>query len=639
LTGEANSTLNTIRMLNWTVNDASCTVGQVPVGIGTVHATNNGYISCNTPGEKVLTLTARDNASAIMTDTASFSVSAALLIVEANGPYAGQKQKNITLIGAASDSNGSIQTIQWSVNDSSCALTQTNNGLDVYFTSARQANGTINCSTTGTRTVNLTVTKFQESAWDATTLTITLNGTLPENPPTVHANGPYELLIGEAIEVVGRASDTDGTLTSLDWSVDSSDCTITPHRIGLGTSTATNNATINCTTDDTFTLTLTAKDNQLLTTTDTAGLDVYAEGSFCGDAVCDDIEDCESCPGDCEACPDNCDPVPEDCTNAIDDDCDNRIDCSDVSCNADAACGSSPVIFKGSSPSVFKGGSPLVLKGSSSPLLLKGSSPLFLKGNNNTNTTNTTNTTNRTNPPPRQVTVAEASFGQGIVRVSSFGRPAITALSSGPSGNIFAFALRNSTNSSNLSVYYFGTDGIVLLKNAAAGWMQSAWVRDSVETNKYVLPSALDGDYALVAVMQPLPDNQSNQTNTTNPPPIETPAETSFPWLFIIVGVIVILGALVFFFRNKILPMKFKPSLHQEHSMIGSHSDEPLLSEPRVIAPHESASPRLEAKRMLQAEILKGKSMDDAKIELMKKGWNAKVINQAVKDVNEAHIK
>jgi hypothetical protein len=65
-------------------------------------------------------------------------------------------------------------------------------------------------------------------------------------------------------------------------------------------------------------------------------------GSYCGDAYCDDAEDCDSCPDDCgtctEACGDGvCDATTEDC-DTCPDDCGACSVCGDGTCSPDETC-------------------------------------------------------------------------------------------------------------------------------------------------------------------------------------------------------------------------------------------------------------------------------------------------------------
>ena len=155
-------------------------------------------------------------------------------------------------------------------------------------------------------------------------------------------------------------------------------------------------------------------------------------------------------------------------------------------------------------------------------------------------------------------------------------------------------------------------------------------------TGVYYGHLASDGEYVLV---EKVPDQPKSPEIT---PPVEELPESggSYAWLFVVL-IVIALGGVVFVFRQrigafyqeKVSGRVFKQGRMAEGKGVESLPVQPGHSESHVMHRSSSATPRLEAKRLLQSAILGGKSLDDAKLDLLKKGYDSKLVEKVAEEL------
>lgn len=240
----------------------SCTFSPTPsyAGMGTSSTTITSWVSCTTLGNGyVIKLTARDDAGNQASDTATVNIVDVPPVVNWDqAAYSGTHGATVPLSGTGTDSDGFITSFWGTVESgpAGCSYgTPTETGVGGPSHTATHAN-TISCPYSGTYTLRLhgTDDAFLQSYGDAT-LTINNVGI----PPVITASGGTRPL-GTPVPIAARATDSDGTLAQLTWSGPGA-CTLTTTATGLGTNDAHNDGTASCTPAGTYTLQVTAIDN------------------------------------------------------------------------------------------------------------------------------------------------------------------------------------------------------------------------------------------------------------------------------------------------------------------------------------------------------------------------------------------
>lgn len=284
---------------NWSCNlDPDLYPNPLVTGIGTSHAHINAVYICSSSGEHEFTLTATDNDALTATDTATVTISANIPpTADAGGPYEGQVNEDIVVYGTGTDSDGDITNIYWTDEMPCSVFNETPVGIG---SSNASITAVINCPNEGTYLAELVVT--DDSAVSVTDRADVIVTALPPNePPTVDTHEPlggYEGEAGLDIELHGSASDNDGTIDIIEWSTTAYQCQLwndsTP---GIGSANADVYSRINCSTEGTYAVTLSATDDDDATAEETIYITVnapvnnpptaYAHGPYSGEVNTD----------------------------------------------------------------------------------------------------------------------------------------------------------------------------------------------------------------------------------------------------------------------------------------------------------------------------------------------------------------
>jgi hypothetical protein len=219
-------------------------------------------ITCTDDGEVQLTLTVKDDDGGMGTDEATLTLSNVAPTAIAGGPYAGTEGSAITLNGSQTDP-GANDTFSylWTVNTSGIDA-----GGTCTFDDATKRYAKVTCTDDGAFTLTLRVTD-DDGGVDSkqTALTVQNAG------PVAVAGDPYAGTEGGAIQLNGSATDagSNDPVTYL-WTANTSGidaggaCTFDD--------ATKKNAKVTCTDDGSFTLTLTASDDDGGTGTSSATL-------------------------------------------------------------------------------------------------------------------------------------------------------------------------------------------------------------------------------------------------------------------------------------------------------------------------------------------------------------------------------
>jgi predicted esterase len=166
-------------------------------------------------GTYVFRLTVKDNDGASDADDVKLTVNPEPSLNKLPVASAGSDQtitypiKAITLVGSASDADGTIESYQWT------KVSGPNAGMSNVTTRKLWAYDLI----AGTYIFRLTVRDNSGgTAYDDVTLTVNGSTTTPNVSPTVSAGNDQSITLPtKAITLVGSASDSDGTIASYNW--------------------------------------------------------------------------------------------------------------------------------------------------------------------------------------------------------------------------------------------------------------------------------------------------------------------------------------------------------------------------------------------------------------------------------------
>jgi PKD repeat protein len=220
---------------------------------GTGEATTCAYA---TAGTYTVTLTVTDDDGATGTDTALVLVNATVPneppVADAGPDQNALVNETVMFNGSGSyDPDGTIVSYDWNFGDETNGTGETT--MCVY-------------ATAGTYTVTLTVTD-DEGATGMDTALVLVNATVPNEPPVADAGPDQNALVNETVTFNGSGSyDPDGTIVSYEWD------------FGDGNNATGETTTCAYATAGTYTVTLTVTDDEGATGTDTASVNVVAEG-------------------------------------------------------------------------------------------------------------------------------------------------------------------------------------------------------------------------------------------------------------------------------------------------------------------------------------------------------------------------
>jgi hypothetical protein len=111
---------------------------------------------------------------------------------------------------------------------------------------------------------------------------------------------------------------------------------------------------------------------------------------------------------------------------------------------------------------------------------------------------------------------------------------------------------------------------------------------------------------------------------------VEEPKGT-FPWYLVIVFVVLIAGLLVFILRGRIFPPGNAET--RAHENTTSAASSAIVNITAKAAQKSPLILKFEAKEMLKNQVSRGKNVDDVKLEMIKQGWDSKIIDAAEKEL------
>ena len=254
LTGTASDSDGTISTYAWSVDDTS--VITITSGNAATLQYTASQVSSDTQVTFTLTVTDDDGATA----SATYDVTVNNVPVPNQSPtissITGDTTINEgasgTLTGIASDSDGTISSYLWSVNDTSTITITTGDAAILQYTASQVSSNT-------QVTFTLTVTD-DDGATASATYDVTVNNVpVPNQSPTISSiTGDTTINEGASGTLTGTASDSDGTISTYAWSVDdTSVITITSGNAATLQYTASQ---VSSDTQVTFTLTVTDDD-------------------------------------------------------------------------------------------------------------------------------------------------------------------------------------------------------------------------------------------------------------------------------------------------------------------------------------------------------------------------------------------
>ena len=254
LTGIASDSDGNISSYLWSVDDTSTIT--ITTGDAAILRYTASQVSSDTQVTFTLTVTDDDGATA----SATYDVTVNNVPVPNQSPtissITGDTTINEgasgTLTGTASDSDGTISTYAWSVDDTSVITITSGNAATLQYTASQVSSDT-------QVTFTLTVTD-DDGATASATYDVTVNNVpVPNQSPTISSiTGDTTINEGASGTLTGIASDSDGNISSYLWSVDdTSTITITTGDAAILRYTASQ---VSSDTQVTFTLTVTDDD-------------------------------------------------------------------------------------------------------------------------------------------------------------------------------------------------------------------------------------------------------------------------------------------------------------------------------------------------------------------------------------------
>jgi hypothetical protein len=332
----------------------------------------------------------------------------------------------------------------------------------------------------------------------------------------------------------------------------------------------------------------------------TTNMTTYDASVECDHSNCDQGEYELSCPEDCTAADNTsannrsstCIAVPEICNNHKDDDCDGHTDLRDADC--------------------------IISEHAQLPTI------------SNLN-------------PVRQ------SFSAGIIEGSAPINNALenTVLDATPQGTVYSFKVKS--NMTNTSIRYTGNaQSIEVYQKAGTTW-NKVTMQTGSNPDEYTAQGLSQGEYVIVekniqtAVQTQLqastpppatkPTTTSDNAPTTqtySAPTIEEPQPSRSYLPYILVAAAIVLLASFMVYKTKFSPFKTIDDVNKAPPLI------PEQQQSILYKPSPGKRTQIHEARMLfQSELLKGKSSDDAKLELLKQGYDSHTINDVLKEMKK----
>jgi cysteine-rich repeat protein len=206
--------------------------------------------------------------------------------VNVGGPYVKKRNAAFTITGTAVDYDGTISSLSWGAT-APVGCTQIQGAATGLGTASASRILTLTCTTTGAKQATLTATDNSGlSSLSTAQITINLN-----NAPSVNAGGHYTENVNQNVILTGTATDSDGNINTISWNTGPipPGCTQTQGvAVGTGSPSASRTLTLNCNSAISGPITLTATDNDALSSSDQAQVTISsppivdAGGSYTG---------------------------------------------------------------------------------------------------------------------------------------------------------------------------------------------------------------------------------------------------------------------------------------------------------------------------------------------------------------------
>jgi|GEM_PF-3507913 len=159
-------------------------------------------------GTHPLAVVATDADGAVASASTTLTIVNLAPVVTAGGPYAVVEGSNVLLAGTASDPGGDTMSLGWDLN------------ADGVFTDALGATPTVSWSALaslglGSHALSLVAVDAEGASTIATT-TVTITSI----PPTAAAGGPYAILEGQTLNLIGSGNSVGGRALTYAWDLD-----------------------------------------------------------------------------------------------------------------------------------------------------------------------------------------------------------------------------------------------------------------------------------------------------------------------------------------------------------------------------------------------------------------------------------
>jgi hypothetical protein len=217
-------------------------------------------------------------------------------------------------------------------------------------------------------------------------------------------------------------------------------------------------------------------------------------------------------------------------------------------------------------------------------------------------------------PPalPDEVTV-QHDFDGGTIQgvASSQDALAQVVIADPPPGTLYSFTARETLQDASFT----SAIPVDIYKKEDEGWTKVATVQ-STEEGKSLLASIPPGDYAVVKAVVQSTETPLESKDMVVSRPVILP--------FIIGSIVIVAVGLVIIIMQG--------AFHSIDDVARAGPLPSILKEVKEYTPMSNVTARKhEAYLVLQTELIKGKSVDDAKVELLKQGFSPKTIEEVVK--------
>lgn len=225
----------------------------VPAGASCVFGNANALsttVSCTERGRYRLTLTADDHVNPPVVSSTTVTLRNVAPTVSAGGPYGGNEDNDVAIVGVVTDPDGPAPAMAWSIEPGAGVPA----GASCVFGNPNVLSTTVNCTERGIYTLTLTVDDHANPPVVATT-TLTLTNV----KPTVSAGGPYAGEEDHPVAIVGKVTDPDSPGLTTTWKI-AANPGVDPAAICSFVDPSKLSTVVTCSEPGSYTLTLTVDD-------------------------------------------------------------------------------------------------------------------------------------------------------------------------------------------------------------------------------------------------------------------------------------------------------------------------------------------------------------------------------------------